>query len=408
MANNVARYLVNNLLKINPKFSIRIAPIRTSTIIINNREQSTTTDSTKSLPPAFDPDYHDIKGFRQFLDDCHLGPKAVYMLYKFAGVPRNIAREVVKDFPLFEKLSKSDIVKNYEALLAGGLISEQIKEHPYILADTPDDLALKISMFNQMKLDFYDGIRLFQIPARRFSRYLAVVKDDKQVIPEFNSRIEYLANKLETTPKEICDRLPNRSQVLGVPMEKIVSLTKIFLDSGMPKSTLKEYLHLYALDYSRSITRAQTARELKITPLTPWFVRCPDEKFEEFVGKYRERRNVEKPYENINDYVMALFKCSASDIESLYRRDHRLRKINKKTLTDMFTFFHQLGYTFEELFISHRCFYCSQENLRKKYDLWIKNGLGRPPLVVISSSNGLFEKWLKKRTNKKIVDSSPT
>lgn len=49
----------------------------------------------------------------------------------------------------------------------------------------------------------------------------------------------------------------------------------------MPKRTLKEYLHLYALDYSRSITRAQTARELEITPLTPWFVRCPDEKFEE-------------------------------------------------------------------------------------------------------------------------------
>lgn len=197
MANSVARCLVKNLLKINPKSSIKIAPIRTSTIIINNREQSTTTDSTKSLPPALDPDYHDIKGFRQFLDDCHLGPKAVYILNKFVGVPRNIAREVVKDFPSFEKLSKSDIVKNYETLLAGGLTSEQIKEHPYILADTPDDLALKISMFNQMKLDFYDGIRLFQIPVRRFSRYLAVIKDDKQVIPEFNSRIEYLANKLE-------------------------------------------------------------------------------------------------------------------------------------------------------------------------------------------------------------------
>ncbi|KAH0563936.1 uncharacterized protein LOC123273234 [Cotesia glomerata] len=408
MANSVVRCLVKNLLKINPKSSIRIATIQTSTIINNNRKQSTSTDSTKLLPPALDPDYHDIKGFRQFLDDHHMGPKAAYVLMKVARVPRNTAQEVVKDFTLFKKLSKNDIVKNYAALLAAGLTSEEIKKHPYVLADTPDDLALKITMFNQMKLDLNDGIRLFQIPARRFSRYLVVVSDDKKIIPEFNSRIEYLANQLETTPKEICDRLPSRSQVFGVPMERIVSLTKIFLDGGMPKSTLKEYLHLYALDYSRSINRAATTRELGITPLTPWFVRCPDEKFEEYVTKYKEKKNIEKPYENINDYVMTLFKCNASDIESLYRRDPRLRKMNKKILTDMFKFLHQLGYTFEELFISPRCFHCSPENLREKYDLWMENDLGRPPLVVISSSTGLFQKWLKKRTKKEIVQSSPT
>ncbi|CAG5097131.1 Protein of unknown function [Cotesia congregata] len=380
MANSVARCLVKNLLKINPKSSIRIATIRTSAVVINSHKQSTTTDSTKLLPPALDPDYHDIKGFRQFLDDHHLGPKAAYVLMKVARVPRNTAREVVKDFTLFEKLSKNDIVKNYEALLAAGLTSEQIKEHPYVLADTQDDLALKIMMFNQMKLDLNDGIRLFQISARRFSRYLIVISDDKKIIPEFNSRIEYLANQLETTPKEICDRLPSRSQVLGVPMEKIVSLTKIFL----------------------------VAKELDIIPLTPWVVRCPDDKFEEYIKKYKEKKIIEKPYENIDDYVMTLFKCSASDIESLYRRDPRLRKMNKKILTDMFTFLHQLGYTFEELFISPRCFHCSPENLREKYDLWIENGLGRPPLVVISSSTGLFQKWLKKRTKKQILESSPT
>lgn len=201
MVRNIRWFLLNNLFKNNPKlgFSGYIKKYRSSPNIYNYYKSAEQSSNRLSAPVHYDVDYHDVKSFKQFVDESSMeSEEAIAILRKEFQIPNDIARKSVKDFEIFRTLSKVTIIKNHDLLVAAGVDKELLKIHPYVLASTTEDLEKKIASFETMKLDITQALLLFKFQARRLVRLSVLTESDKTIIPqEFKNRIEYLANRFE-------------------------------------------------------------------------------------------------------------------------------------------------------------------------------------------------------------------
>ncbi|XP_057327719.1 transcription termination factor, mitochondrial [Microplitis mediator] len=408
MVRNISWSLINNLFKNNPKvgFSGYIKKYRSSPNIYNYYKSSTLAEQSSnrlSAPVHYDVDYHDVKSFKQFIDESSMeSEQAIDSLRRDFQIPRDIAKEAVKDFEIFRTLSKATITKNYNLLVAAGVDKELLKLHPYAFASTTEDLEKKITSFETMKLDINQALLLFKFPAKKLVRLAALTESDKTIIPqEFNNRIEYLANRFECSIRELCRNLVMNKYFLTLSMKKIYDITENLREAGTKGRMIRTNLFLYGYKVSRVLERIDKARTFGNRHVKPWAVRCPANVFARMEEDARTRIEYLKPYASLEEYIMALFDCDKNFVDCLFRKDPSLYMRNIKALTGVLLFMREKGYKFENVYLGTRALHCREESLRYKYDRWVKHDLGQPSLSLISASNSAFENLFQKKLQKR-------
>lgn len=145
-------------------------------------------------------DYHEVKTYKQFLDEYPTGPgAAVVNLMDVLDIPKHQAVEAVKCWKGFGGLCKTTLIKNQMVLRDGGVLDSTISKNIYVLADKTSNVKKKLESLSKIKLDVNNAIPLFQLTAEELSLFSEMTIHDRLLIPGYNNRIEYLVNRLNAS-----------------------------------------------------------------------------------------------------------------------------------------------------------------------------------------------------------------
>ncbi|XP_011299525.1 uncharacterized protein mTTF [Fopius arisanus] len=369
MSRNLARCLMRNLLKQNNYVCMRLLPQQLVKRYEHTKKnyalmQNDNTETTM--------DYQEVKTYREFLNDNVIGHNySVRTLMNLLDIRRETAIKFTIKWPIFNKLTKPALLKNYQLLRSAGVFKSTIRQNVESLADTPENIQSKVKSLKKVKLEINYGIPLLRLSALELMNFSSTTMKDRSLQPNYRNRIEYLAAKFNCHVSTICVLVCTQPDILSIKMAKIVEITEFLL-----------------------------AQRAGIKEIKPWFIRCPISIIERREEKKINWNTIVGPDTTLEEHIAKVMDCDLHSATSLLYRSPDIKSLSIVKLTKMLQFLHSTGYTIHDLYRAPTIVHRLEDSIRRNYEKWTAAGIGHPNISTLIMSQKRFEEKLQEEIAK--------
>ncbi|XP_063983386.1 uncharacterized protein LOC135165731 [Diachasmimorpha longicaudata] len=401
MSRNLTWCLVQNLLRQNSYRCLRQLPQET----VRRFKHAAITPRPEQTENTHSIDYHEVKTYQEFLEESNTGAKtSVKVLMSLLGIQRDTAVQFTKQWKIFNHLTKPAILKNYQSLRDAGVFKSTIRHNVHALADRPSNVQTKIKSLTKMKLEVNYGVPLFQLNAMQLLALANITTNDRIITPNYRNRIEYLADTFNCHLSTMCTILCSHPQMLTFNMEKIVGITNFLLDEmGMKREHLLNDLVIYRYALPNIKERMYRAKNVGMTNMKPWVVRCPIAYIEKLEEKRQNWDEIVGPGRTFEEHLSKIMNCNVEDATCLVRHYPDMRSICIKKITQTLQFLAGVGYTIHDVYRTPSIMYKSEDTITYKYQRWVNAGLEYTSLRILNLSEKRFEEKLQEEISKKVT-----
>ncbi|XP_015112515.1 transcription termination factor, mitochondrial [Diachasma alloeum] len=399
MSKNLTWCLVRNLLKQNTYPFVRQFPQQ----IVKRFEHAERVSAPLQTENKSSIDYCEVKTYQQFLEESQIGEKhSVRVLMNLLDIRRETAIKFTKEWKILNHLTKPKLLKNYQLLRSAGAFRSTIRHNIQALADKPENIQSKIKSLKKIKLEFNYGIPLFQLTAVQLMLFAHTTVKDRVLIPDYNNRVEYLADRFNCHVSTICTILCTHPPILMVNLEKIIEITDFLLDEvGMKPEYILGDLVIYGYSLENIKDRLYRARRAGMEEIKPWLIRCPISHIERWEQKKQNWDNLVGPDTTLEEHISNIMKCDVEFAASLLYRSPYIKSLCILKLTNILKFLASVGYSIHEVYRAPGILHRLESAIRHKYDSWVEAGLGHPPISLMNISEKRFEQKLQEALARK-------
>lgn len=337
-----------------------------SHIYLQGRDDISVSDSIRSQEAALPTKHWRIRQ-KEFNRKIPVGESILQELESVFGMTRHEAVTTVQS-PKFFLVADAVISSTLHSLKDFDITSKQLQRMPWILLQTPGEVASKISKLSEPYLfqNYFEGLGFCYFPLHKIRQYQRQFESEWEEIPHHNNRIYYIADQLMVPVDLLTEKIVKVHRLLSIDLHRIEVYIALLNKYNVQREDILNDLWIFFNNMDIAEKRLQAIIRAGCKRPKLWMCRCTEEVFERTLNRYQSQKDVLGECRSLEEYLIMRLGCSLDDLRDQGEFDHTLRRMNVPKLKKMIDMLLQEGFSTKQILHSLRLLKYSEHRTRTR------------------------------------------
>ncbi|CAH2066508.1 unnamed protein product, partial [Iphiclides podalirius] len=269
----------------------------------------------------------------------------------------------------FHKVCNSGLNNFFGELKKYNKNSKHVESSQVIkVTDTSSVKSIKQNLISKLNFECdEDADPFYSLPPRTLLQIYNCTKHDERM-GFCKNRLYYMSSRLKCPSNVLSNSLAKRTFIYNLSFDWLESSLNVLLDMGVSPERIVRDLWVLKYNHKTIHDRLSKVKNLGITHLYPWMVRCTEQILERYIEILQETKNILGENESTQIYLARRLNISPKDVEDICERIPTLKTIRVTKLKSFLDFLISEGFALEDISKKPRVLNASQKTIKQRLE----------------------------------------